>query len=311
MSILYHYTTASTLLGILDKCSVEKPYVTIWATHASFLNDPTEYKLGKIVCQNIINEFEEDLKIPDNERLLKNFLNETIQKSIELSDFFSSATTIMEGGIPYIISLSRNRDSLPMWNTYTQKGNSIAIGFDEQLLCEESARFGKEKNSMLREIYEIRECIYDTLESGFISIKNRYKEEYIEVLNNYKKQKNATDGDYIKEILNRAKVYAFMERLYKEIAPYIKDKVYEYEQEVRCLVKNKDKIFFRESNGLIIPYVKVKISLKCIKEIIIGPTMDANRTRDSLAMLLYNKGMIDILSNPERIIKISNAPYRG
>ena len=42
------------------------------------------------------------------------------------------------------------------------------------------------------------------------------KEEYIEVLNNYKKQKNATDGDYIKETLNRAKVYAFMDS-YKTI----------------------------------------------------------------------------------------------
>lgn len=310
MATLYHYTTASTLLGILSECSAENPYITIWATHASYLNDPTEYKLGKIVCQNTIREFEEELKIPEDERLSKRFFNKTIQKSIELSDFLSSATTIMEGGIPYIISLSRSRDSLPMWNTYTQKGNSIAIGFDEQLLCEESARFGEEKDSMLRKIYEIRECIYNTSGSDFIFIRNRYKEEFIETLNKYKIQKNATSGDEIKDTLNRARVYAFMERFYKEIASYIKNKAYEYEKEVRCLVKDKGKIFFRESNGLIIPYVKVKISLKCIKEIIIGPTMEVERTRDSLAMLLYNKGMIDILSDPERIIKTSTAPYR-
>ena len=305
MAIVYHYTTVSTLLGMLSECSTKNPYITMWATHASYLNDPTEYKYGKKVCLDTIKEIENELNIPECKRFSKIYYNDDLNKSIELSDFLSSTCPSMQGGIPYIISLSRSNDALPMWNTYTKKGNGIAIGFDEDSLCKGCWEFGEKKQDalpMLEEKYEIRECIYDSSHKDFISIRDSYKKEYLELLNAI-----STSNEIIS---NKVRAFAFLERFYKALAPYTKNKAYEYEQEVRFLVKDKGELYFRESNGTIIPYVKVKISLKCIKEIIIGPTMDADRTKDSLTMLLYRKGCIDILSDPEKMIKTSIVPYR-
>lgn len=308
MAIVYHYTTVNSLLGMLSECSAKEPYIIMWATHASYLNDKTEYKYGKKVCLDTIKEIENELNIPECERLSNVYYNDDLNNGIELYDFFSSACPSTHGGIPYIISLSRSNDALPMWNTYTKKGNGISIGFDDNLLYENRCAFGEIMQCalpMLEEKYEIRECIYNTSHNKFISIKDCYAKEYLELLNSIN-EPITDDGINISKI----KAIAFLKRFYSELAPYIKDGAYEYEQEVRFIVKDKGEIYFRESNGMIIPYVKVKIPLECIKEIIIGPTMEANRTRDSLIMLLYNKGMTNIHYDSKNIIKISTAPYR-
>ena len=204
MAILYHYTTASTLLGMLSECSTKNPYITIWATHASYLNDPTEYKYGKKVCLETIKEIENELNIPEEKRFSKIYYNDDLNRSIELSDFLSSTCQSMQGGIPYIISLSRSNDALPMWNTYTRKGNGIAIGFDEDLLCMDCWEFGEKMQDTLptlEEKYEIRECIYDASHKDFISIRDSYKKEYLELLNAI----NTSDED----IRNKARAFAF------------------------------------------------------------------------------------------------------
>ena len=181
MAIIYHYTTVNSLLGMLSECSAKDNCITIWATHASYLNDTTEYKYGKKVCLDTIKEIEDELKIPECKKISKIYYNDDLNNGIELSDFFSSVCPSTRGGIPYIISLSRSNDALPMWNTYTKKGNGIAIGFDEDLLCENSCAFGEKMQfalPMLEEKYEIRECIYDTSHNNFISIRKNYKEKW-------------------------------------------------------------------------------------------------------------------------------------
>lgn len=307
MAIVYHYTTVSALLGMLSECSAEEQYMTMWATHAFYLNDPTEYKYGKKVCLDTIKEIENELKIPKKERLSNVLDNETFNRALENIEFILSGNTSNKGGVPYIISLSRNADALPMWNTYTKNGNGISIGFDEDSLQDCSYGYGKtapyDLSTMLEEKYEIKECIYDTLHRNFISVREDFKKEYSGLL---KSKNEPNTDDKSKETI----AIGFLLRIYKALAPRIKDIAYEYEQEVRFVVRNKDEIHFRESKGMIIPYVKVKIPLKCIKEIVIGPTMDADRTRDSLIMLLYNKGMQNILTNSKEIIKISTKPYR-
>lgn len=305
MAIVYHYTTVNSLLGMLSECSAKEPYIIMWATHASYLNDKTEYKYGKKVCLDTIIEIEKELNIPECKRLSNIYCNDDLNNGIELYDFFSSTCPSTHGGIPYIISLSRSNDALPMWNTYTKKGNGIAIGFDEDLLCKNNCAFGEIMPfalPMLEEKYEIKECIYDTSHNSFISIREDYQKKYLEL-----QKINESVAD---DKINGTKVIAFLLHFYKDFAPYIKDKAYEYEHEVRLVAKDKGEIYFRESNGMIVPYVKVKIPLECIKEIIIGPTMEASRTRDSLIMLLYNKGMRNIHSDSKKIIKISTAPYR-
>ena len=63
MNPLYHYTSIDGLLGMLKECSKDNPYITMWATHSMFLNDPSEYKCGKDVCKRALLEVEDELEI--------------------------------------------------------------------------------------------------------------------------------------------------------------------------------------------------------------------------------------------------------
>lgn len=100
---LYHYTTIENLVNGIIR---EDTSICLRATHYKFLNDPTELKEG-------INFSAEILSKIKPEKSKKEYI-ELIYK--RLSDVF-------------MISFSKNSDSLPMWNTYGNKGNGIAIRF--------------------------------------------------------------------------------------------------------------------------------------------------------------------------------------
>ena len=56
MAVLYHYTTAAGLLGMLKKDDNNKVVLRMRATHSMYLNDPTEYQYGKMVCKRALME---------------------------------------------------------------------------------------------------------------------------------------------------------------------------------------------------------------------------------------------------------------
>lgn len=287
MGLIYHYTNASALLGMFKNCSKENPYITMWATHALYLNDPTEYEYGKDVCLRLLKSVEEQYNISQEIRLSKLVLdNETgIKPYLHLMDVANSMTPKSVGeGTPYIISLSENRDTLPMWNTYAQRGNGIAIGFDQDLLNKEHGK------------WVVKKCFYDVEDKEYNNIKSHMRSMYEEI-----KFQN-TRGP----VLDIHQTAYFLQELHSEIAAYIKHKAYKDEREVRCKISRASDIRFRESNGLIIPYVEVEIPIKCIKEIIIGPTNDSERMSTALFMLVNNVGCKNGLE-----IKKSQIPYRG
>ena len=119
-----------------------------------------------------------------------------------------------------------------------------------------------------------------------------------------------------------------MQRIYRAIGPFVKHKAFEYEQEFRIivskpkpihyevgkrrftlgneLISNKsDNILFREKDGMIIPYVEQQIPLRCLKEIIIGPTADFERLKDAITVYFLSRNI--------KIVDItrSEVPYRG
>ena len=287
MGLIYHYTNASALLGMFRNCSKDNPYITMWATHSLYLNDPTEYEYGKEVCLRLLKSVEEDYNIPQEIRLSKVVLdNKTgIKPYLHLMDVANSMTPKSVGeGTPYIISLSENRDTLPMWNTYAQRGNGIAIGFDKDLLNKENGK------------WVVKKCYYDVEDKGYNQVKSHMRSMYDEI-----KFKNN-----IGLALELHQTAYFIQELHSEIAAYIKHKAYKDEREVRCKISRAADIRFRESNGLIIPYVEVEIPIECIKEIIIGPTNDSERMSTALFMLVNKIGCKNGLE-----VKKSQIPYRG
>lgn len=89
-----------------------------------------------------------------------------------------------------------------------------------------------------------------------------------------------------------------------------KNPAYSYEEEVRLVKSNRktDKnILFRESRGLLIPYMEVEIDVSCVSKIIIGPTKHFEDSKKSIHNYLVSSG--GYTGNSDIIVK-SSVPLR-
>ena len=294
MGLLYHYTSIDGFMGIFSECTKENPSITMRATHSMYLNDPSEYKLGRELCKKILQDVEAELEIPAPERLsYKIYSSERVQRRERLDYLYSTIPDTIDKGIPYLFSLSKNMDCLPMWTTYAKNGQGLALGFDKYRL--------QEYNNL-----EIEECCYNN-----IFTDNEYKKRY----NGIKERWRSLYEDWQKienEKLEEL-IYNTYHLVFRDELLYIKHHGYDYEREVRCVaVKDKrndseDVILYRNSNNMIIPYVERHISVNCLKRIVIGPCAEKEKMQASLTMFLKDK-IEDIRSLD---IVDSEIPYIG
>ena len=292
MAELYHYTTGAGLLGMLkDYDADENPNLTMWATHYAYMNDPTEYMFGIHLCLPLIKEVEEEGVVEEDK--IYPILNETKElpqywgilefKHKEYQGVFN----------PCIVSFSQAKDSLHMWNMYGQNGNGLALCFDM-----ESMRSSKTN-------YLFDSCIYVNNE-----ISTEDKEVVKEKIRTfYKNKSNAFHKmrSHIEMEEKHKTAIMIAPFIYAGVASYVKHEAYIDEHEYRMISYGNKKICFRERNGEIIPYKEEKIPFEYLRYILVGPTRDFERTRNSILLLLGQKG---ISWSPDKIIK-SNVPYRG
>ncbi len=116
--ILYHYTTMNTFYNMIEHSlcyeegNIHPKYITMWATHYAYQNDPTECQL-----------FFEGLKI--------GVLDYTEKNNIELEDEDKKLIQHPQYSLNiFTISFSQKEDDLTMWRGYGQNGNGISLGFD-------------------------------------------------------------------------------------------------------------------------------------------------------------------------------------
>src|SRR5205085_1086662 len=127
-SVLYHYTTQSGLLGILqDNC--------MWATAAQYLNDSSEYAYGlKLIAKGLRSESKKAISESEAANL------SAIAKAI--SPFLSIC----------VVSLSSESDLLSQWRAYGGGSGGFAIGMRSEYFREASHRQG----------FYLVPCIYAT-----------------------------------------------------------------------------------------------------------------------------------------------------
>lgn len=277
---VYHYTSLETLGKIINGVNVEKYELYLRATHIDFLNDFTEHKIAVSLLRDKLIEY--DNSLGDNSKNFQNLLNDkrmSFFKWEEIDDLF-----------PFIISFSENWDNLPMWNTYGNKSEGVALGFDKTKLEQlNSCRFAK--------------CIYDTkdyeehLESIIRDIHNCIK------VSNYGIDfEREFDSNPLKE--------------YFKILPILKDTNYNYEHEHRLIVQlkrqDREHIKFQHSNNLLKPYLEIPIPFDCLTEIVLGPTLSIDKLKMSLGILLRQKNKFASLDKEDGKIHLrkSNIPFR-
>jgi hypothetical protein len=121
--ILYHYTDAGGLLGMLMNSS-------IWATDYRFLNDKTELEHTRSMVKELLDERDDDSKT--------NF-KELYSEIMRLQD-------IPPPGHAFVFSLTELADDLSQWRGYAREGRGFTIGFHGPTICR---LVGSKKTSFL------------------------------------------------------------------------------------------------------------------------------------------------------------------
>lgn len=227
-NLWYHYTTVDALATMIVKEGIE-----MWATQCQFLNDR--------------NEIQEGLKIL--KPMLSNILSKTDNADEKLDKIYVKST--------FLSCLSMAKDSVPMWNTYAQLGNGIALGFQPHIpSCDD---------------YKVLKVIYHD---------SKRESKWIKSTINLSESNNQLD-----------KTRLFSRITFLPIA--IKHKSFEYEDEIRLICESKD-VYFRSRGGLLVPYKKFTIDSCYLREIVIGPANDADRMHYAIELLLKKFKLKDV-----------------
>ena len=273
----YHFTSCAGLYGMLKECTKDNPYLTMWATHSSFMNDSSEYEYGRDMCIKVFETYEKNENIYKTERSIFK------DGKKQISDFLTKEA-------PFLISLSKNTESAAMWSMYSANGSGIALKFDIATIN----RYIEQHKGRIT----LSECIYHK------TVNDILKEHgaYIHVLHNI-----------IYAQINKSSDNGLPDALLVDLASQIKHASYAYENEHRIVIDKGDKnIKFRMRDNVIIPYIEVKLPIEALWGIVIGPTANDKYIRKSLEMYLNNLDCNnEAIKRIVKNIKSSKVPFRG
>jgi len=116
--VLYHYTTAASLSGIIKSRSV-------WASDYRFLNDATEFRYGLGIFEQIF--YSRDSRSP----VFSSEVIDLIRQLREATDQFRV----------FVAAFSKEPDLLSKWRGYND-GKGYSIGIDDDWLSQNAAEQG-------------------------------------------------------------------------------------------------------------------------------------------------------------------------
>lgn len=284
-NLCYHYTSTEAFLRIMD--DVDDKSLKFHASDVFYLNDPSEMRFGYEVIMNFIPKIEKELDVDERIKLSKLWDRDKTYTNKEWNNIHLK---MIEDSIysPYIISFSRNRESLPMWRMYGNNGTGVALGFDLRLYAIE--RKNVNGTSLLdlthfdyKKIYSVDVEYGKILKFGYPYINAKHF--YFEYLKSVKEE---TDIEMIAQMQLRT-----ISKIILGAAPYLKHDAYSDEKESRlvnsCHSSNDIK-FKTNSAGRLIPYIEVEIPKAYLKEIMIGPCCNYDSMKRCIDIRLSQKG---------------------
>ena len=244
------------------KGAYKKPlyhYTTIEALFAGILSN--KRNSGEEICLWASNcEYMNDPdEIKTGIKFAEEFLTLLLEDEVRIHE--ESKTNMLKE--TFILSLSECVDELPMWNTYGNAGKGLNLELD---LTDYLAH--KKKHYLARILYA-------------------YPDEAKRLSEKIKKLSEKTE---LKDLLNEIQLDADIELLTSILVMITKNEYYDYENEVRLACMFPDKVEYRLSKGLIVPYIKVFLPKEKLKSITIGPCADFTLTEKSLRTYLDSIG---------------------
>lgn len=288
MTSVFHYTSGTALLGIISNSE-------FWATDISFLNDHKEHIIG----YDASLEYIEELKEKEDETEFGPWLKMLYQQLITYlrSNVIARQT--------YVVSFSKNPDSIAHWFSYCEKNQGYCLEFEEEAFLEHG---GSECLTDFTKIfadvnYADAESFRKTLgevvsKQSILNIMLDSQRAADLVGVDVQAQDNPIAQKFLLGVSNRLMNELFS-RLIVSSCSY-KDKGFSHEAERRLVLLQRNVnvnsaaempvMKFREKNGAIFPYAPVRFNRSSIKRIIIGPCADYDFKKSGLLKLLkyYN-----------------------
>lgn len=294
---LCHYTSPTGLLGIFN---YDTP--SLYFSQYDSLNDTKE---RKDIFESLKKYCDKQLKDHKMSQQLYNDIN-----AIQQSDLFgitrkTDEELILDNGeivkgitsfadeecYTYICSFSRNNDSLPMWRMYSKAEHYEGFCIEFSANSFSQKKFYSEGFSL-----ELVKVIYD----------ERKKMQLIESVLSpiIKLYDSATPRD-------RDHLMSIIKVMIKNFQFVFKNKSFSYEEEIRAVlhIPKTEKSYegqiserkYRQSNGLIVPYVVYNIDKSSVRSVTIAPTIKEEVATENLKDYLCSKGLKHVTIIPSDI----------
>lgn len=268
-ALIYHYTSPTGLKSILENRE-------LWASDFAFLNDKSENRYLYEILKSTIEDKRLSSKL-DLEFLNK--LNKIVDRRMD---------EIPNNYYRYICSFSSNRDSLSLWNYYTKTatGTGYNIGFEWKTLVE---------NFKLTEEQEIKcgKVVYD-------------RDKQVHILEMMVIGYNC-DFTTASSEKDRIQVLSELKSCLDILSAYIKHPAFMNEEEVRFCITQKivsampRKAKYRESNGIMIPFLPINFLSDSVKSVSISPANVKGISEYGLSGMLMDLGYSGVSVKPSEI----------
>jgi hypothetical protein len=268
---VWHYTTASGLLGILkDDC--------IWASSINFLNDATENRKAKQLLRDSVSKRIDSASEADYNKIVEMLKqSEKNGRQITHEDYNEQLRKLLSSKVwdqsednVFVTCFSKKKDSLSQWRAYTAVGGSYAIGFETKSLMKLYAYpDGKQGHDFVRRRFSSVEYYSpDVHDSVFDSIAQALIVQSLQGPNG---------GE------------TWIDILLGDTSPFFKDEAFREEEEWRLVCSGNISyvgLQFRPGRSHLVPYIAVSLVdiPDAIKAIIVGPgpnvDLDVRAIRD-------------------------------
>jgi hypothetical protein len=285
--IIYHYTDASGLQGILESGKIR-------LTDIFNLNDPSELKHG---CEPMIS-------------MLKSAAERSGSSDLQLiSKIFSDEINGLVERIThlFVCCFSHDGNDLGQWRAYGDNGRGYALGFDCHLLEQAFIESGRDINATFPITYV----------NGAVGEKNNLNEMHQEIFSRFESHVTTIQNKQLTDDIANyflTQLYRFLYVTTLRTSVFFKHKAYINEKEYRFLHLHRsdslDPFKYRSRPYSLVRYKEFdwKSSAgSALKEIVIGPAADkviANRfATDCMKNFFGTKEDVSIIH--------SGIPYRG
>jgi hypothetical protein len=276
---LYHYTSFTGLLGIVEKSA-------LWASDIRYMNDSAELKhTADLIRAEITRRIDTGHPRPD---LLNQFLDWVTHR-------------ITNGHMLFASSFRANGNLLSQWRGYSRLGKGVSLGFNPQyiLRCADQQSF------------QIGKCVYDSEHQERLIHQVVDAVEWLAGEHDQRSlgEKNSGDDSY------RA-VFQLIESDLLRIAAILKHPSFREEEEWRIISPVvtdfvKAPVEFREGTSMLVPYIQFHLlpennSTIGLEHLFLGPTPNIVISMNSLAMFLSKSGI-----QPTKGISYCQIPFRA